>query len=101
MPQFSRRTILAAADILATFGHTGVTQNAGIDGPLQARANGLARYLLAHPEDTDPDGRNLTDVIIESLVGTAIARSTVRYPDHFDYQAFQRDYRPENYRTTK
>lgn len=100
MPQFSRRTILAAVDILASFGHTGVDrfllehglENADIAGSLQARANALARYLLSNPDERDQDSRNLTDTIVESLVSYAISRSTQRYTDHFDYQVFQTNY---------
>lgn len=100
MPQFSRRTVLAAADTFVNFGHAGVSrflleyglENAGIAGSLQERANALSHYLLANPQELDPDGRNLTDAIVESLVGTAISRSTERYTDRFDYQLFQTNY---------
>lgn len=100
MPQFSRRTILAAADLIVGFGHTGVDrfllehglEGAGIVGSLQARANALARYLLEHPQQFDQDGHNLTDTVVEALVLHAITRCTDTYSRRFDYASFQRDY---------
>jgi len=100
MPQFTRRTILSAADMIASFGHTGVDrfllehglENAGIIGSLQARANGLARYLLDNPEQRDEDGRNLTDTVVESLVQRAISECAYGYSSEFDYDRFRESY---------
>jgi hypothetical protein len=100
MPQYSRRTILAAADTIANFGHTGVDrfllehglENSGIVGSLQARANGLARYLLANPEQLDQDGRNLTNTVVEDLVQRAMSRCIGGYPSGFQLERFQESY---------
>jgi hypothetical protein len=100
MPEFSRRTILAAADVLAGYGHTGVDrflleyglEDTGVGGSLQARANALSLHLLANPQQRNEDGRNLTDAIVGELINHAIRTRVDRYSQAFDYQAFQQSY---------
>jgi hypothetical protein len=97
MPQFTRRTILAATDLIADFGHSAVDrfvleyglENAGIVGNLRDRASAVARHLLNAPDRLDDDGRNLTDTIVENLVVRAIAGCVDRYSRSFDYTLFQ------------
>src|SRR5271166_3912964 len=84
MPIYSRRTILAATDSLANFGHAALTRfllEYGLDevgdaGSLRDRANAIARYLLRNPDATDDDDRNLTDSIVSRLVEEAIGSHT-------------------------
>ena len=100
MPQFTRRTILAATDLIADFGHSGVNrfvlqyglENAGIQGNLRDRASAVARHLLNAPEHLDDDGRNLTDTIVTDLVERAIARCVDRYSNMFDYARFREEF---------
>jgi hypothetical protein len=76
MPQFSRRTILAATDLLPDYGHSALTRfllDYGLDevadaGNLRDRANAIARFLVKHPEANDDEGRNLTDSLVEKLI---------------------------------
>ena len=97
MPQFSRKTLLAATDCL-----TQLMSHAEIDRFLleygledvvpsegsskQARANALARHLLADPERTDEDGRNLIDALVEDLVHRAIENTGSVF---FDDRSFE------------
>lgn len=92
MPIFSRRTILAATDILTGFGHADLTRflleydldGVGDAGSLRDRANAIARHLLRNPEATDEEGRNLTDSMVSRLVEHAISRNTEGAGFHFD-----------------
>jgi len=81
MPAFSRKTILAATDLLENRIHSDLNRfelEYGLEneplprGSIRDRATGIARYLLANPHATDEDGRNLTDVIVEVLVRGAM-----------------------------
>ena len=100
MPQFTRRTILAATDLIADFGHSGVNrfvlqyglENAGIEGNLRDRANAVARHLLNAPDQLDDDGRNLTDTIVTDLVERAIAQCSERYSHTFDHTRFREEF---------
>jgi hypothetical protein len=101
MASFSRKTILAVTDILATWGHSDLDrfllehglEEAGLaGGSRQARANDIARYLLRNPEITRDDGRNLTDAIVEHVIQGAIS-NCIRY-SAFEYAHFQEQYGP-------
>ncbi len=95
MPQFSRRTILAATDLLVRFSHAALTRfllEYGLDevgdaGSLRDRANAIARYLLRNPNSTDFDDRNLTDSLISRLVRDEMARFT-DYDGAFQFDRF-------------
>lgn len=95
MAQFSRRTVLAATDLLENAGHAHITRfllEYGLEnhvaGPsMRDRASGTARYLIENPEALGEDGQNLTDTVVEALVSGAI-RSFVGYDGHFDYPRF-------------
>ena len=97
MPQFSRRTILAATDIVGGWGHHAITrfflehavENEIGDGSCAVRGTNLATYLLANPNAQDQDGGNLTDTIVTAVVDGAIRRATGGYPEAFDYRTFQ------------
>jgi hypothetical protein len=102
MPQFSRRTILAAADVFGNLGHAAVTrfmlehglEDANVAGSLQDRSNALGRYLLQDPARLDQDGRNLVDTVVSDLVNHSIARCQEHYSGTFDYQRFRDNYPP-------
>ncbi len=97
MPQFARRTILAATDFVAGMGHSGVDrlllehglEDAGMIGSLRDRATALARYLLQEPDRLDDEGRCLTDVIVADLIERAMDQCTKGYPREFDFELFQ------------
>jgi hypothetical protein len=98
MAQFSRRTILAATDLLPALTHAEIDRfalehglerifvgNSKVD-----RVNTLARYLIDHPEELNEDGGNLTDGIVTLLTEGAIGRSVGGYPSYmFDLNIFQ------------
>lgn len=98
MAQFSRRTVLAATDLLENAGHARITrfaleyglENHDVGNSMRNRANSLAGYLIANPEELGEDGQNLTDAVIEALVNDAI-RNCFGY-DGFDYPRFQERY---------
>ncbi len=80
---FSRKTILAATDLLANLGHAALTRllmEYGLEGlpgaSLRDRANTVARHLLQNPEAVDGDDTNLTDAIVVRMVADAIAGAT-------------------------
>src|SRR5437868_4249657 len=99
MAQFSRRTILAAVDLLPNY-HAQIDRFAlehGIEqvvvGPsIATRTIALSRYLIENPEALNEDGENLTNVLVTHFVNVAIERSTQGYPRAFDFESFQRDY---------
>jgi hypothetical protein len=100
MPVFSRRTILAATDLLTNFSHATLTRfllEYGIDevadaGSLRDRANATARYLLRNPDAIDGDGQNLTDSVVSALINHAIGGSTDGAGFHFDrFSAYHPD----------
>lgn len=100
MPQFSRRTILAATDLVGNWGHTSINrfflehglENAIANGSCATRGNNLAAYLLQNPNGQDQDGGNLTDTIVNHLVNGAIENSKSGYPREFNYGDFQTAY---------
>jgi hypothetical protein len=100
MPQFSRKTLLAATDTLTNYGHADIDRFllehslekvASTPGTSkQSRANELARFLVADPERTDENGRNIQDVIVEALVQRALDRCTGYCG--FDSKRFEEQY---------
>jgi hypothetical protein len=67
---FSRKTILAATDLLPHFSHAALTRfllGYGLDrlpgGSLRDRSNAVAVHLLRNPEAVDDEGNNLSDAI--------------------------------------
>jgi hypothetical protein len=105
MPQFSRRTVLAATDVLAGWSHTDIDRfllEFGLEETVRGnsradRANALGRQLIRSPDETSEDGENLTDAIIKQLVGHAIGRSAHGYPREFNFDTFRTTY-PALYR---
>lgn len=101
MPQFSRKTILAAIDTLQGMSHSAITRYVleyGLENVVpegfvnkQERATSLSKYLLKSPQRLDADGSNLTDVIVRERIASAISDCTSCY-DGFDYEAFQSNY---------
>jgi hypothetical protein len=97
MPQFSRRTILAATDIMANWSHNSIDRfllEYGLENAVQAgsradKANNLARYLLQHPDSQNEDGGNLTDTVVTEVVNGAIENSMSGYPRQFNIGDFQ------------
>ena len=77
MAQFTRRTILAAVDMLPEWNsHARVDRFAlehslediAVGGSLAAKGLALSRYLIQNPEAQNEDGSNLTDVIVGHFV---------------------------------
>jgi hypothetical protein len=68
MAHFSRRTILAATDLLANWGHTDIDRfllEYGLEETIRGnsranRANALGRHLIRNPDAVTEDGVNLT-----------------------------------------
>lgn len=99
MASFSRKTILAVTDILSGWSHSSLDRfllEHGLEeaqlsgGSREARANGIARYLLGNPDATEEDGRNLVDAVVDEVVQSAL--SNCRGYSGFDYQIFQQRY---------
>jgi hypothetical protein len=96
MAQFSRRTILAATDVLAEWGHTDIDRffleyglEEAVGGTSRAdRANTLGRYLIKNPRKLGEDGENLSDAVVMALVDRAVRRSFTGYPPEFDVMDF-------------
>jgi hypothetical protein len=99
MTQYSRKTVLAATDLLENVGHARINrfllehdlENAVAGGSTRDRATALARYLLQYPEVLNEDGENLTDAVVEQLV-TDVIRGFVSYEGEFDYDTFSQMY---------
>ena len=100
MAQFSRRTILAATDLMANWGHTNIDRflleyalEEIVRGNSMAnRANALGRHLIANPDALSDDGLNLTDTIVGELVNGALLASTDGYPRQFSFDVFRERY---------
>ncbi len=100
MAQFSRRTILAATDLMASWGHTAIDRfmlEYGLEDVVKGysradRANALGRYLVANPDARSEDGENLTDSIVGELVRGAVRASEGGYPRAFNYDHFRQNY---------
>src|ERR1017187_5134683 len=98
MPQFSRRTILAATDLMADWRHTGITRflreygrDETVHGYSRAdRANALGKHLIRNPEALSDDGECLTDAVVTKLIEYAIRGSYVNYPEEFSIELFRR-----------
>jgi hypothetical protein len=100
MPQFSRRTILAATDIVGSWSHANISRfllEHGLEGAVEGgscavRGMNLARHLMQNPEARNEDGANVTDTIIGQITGRAIENSQSGYPRQFNYGDFQVNY---------
>jgi hypothetical protein len=101
MAQFSRRTVLAAADALADLcSHAGIDRFAlehGLEGITGVgskivRTNALARHLIENPELVNEDRENLTATVVSALVRQAIDASKHGYPAGFHYETFKEKY---------
>lgn len=100
MAQFTRRTILAATDLMATWGNTGIDRFAleyGLEQVARGysradRANAVGRYLIENPDAATEDGGNLTDTVVSRLVGDAIRASRYGYPEEFHFEHFSENY---------
>ena len=99
MGQFTRRTVLAAVDMLQAWkSHARVDRFAlehGLEdivvgGGLAAKGLALSRYLVQNREAQNEDGENLTDVIVGHFVQEAIENATYGSPRTFHYGSFQR-----------
>jgi len=103
--QFSRRTILAAVDILAGWGyHVQVDrfvlehglENVVGGGSIAAKAHALSGHLIENTDALNEDGENLADVVVGQLVADAIRRSTTGYPREFDLGTINQNYQALN-----
>jgi hypothetical protein len=82
MPQFSRRTVLAATDLLENAGHARITrflleyglENYVLGRSMRDRASGIARYLIENSEVLNDEGQNLTDAVVGELVADAVGQ---------------------------
>lgn len=84
--QFSRQTIIAAADILKSLGHSGLDRlllEFGLSDPdagkggggLLARATSLAQFAIHHPEEQTAEGLRIGEAIVRRA-----AQEHKRYP---------------------
>lgn len=100
MARFSRRTILAATDLMADWGHTAIDRfllehalDETVRGNSRAdRANSLGRHLIRNPDAVNDYGENLTDVIVMALIEHAMGRSSGGYPPQFNIDYFRRNF---------
>ena len=100
IPQFSRRTILAATDRLGGWGNTEIDRflpEYGLEDTVRGgsradRGNALGRYLLASPDATTEDGENLTDAIVFSIVEDLIQTLQAGYEREFNVEVFRERY---------
>lgn len=72
--KYSRRTVIAAADILKSLGHAGLGQfflemdlnrHPDPSGGLQGRVTALAKYLVDNPAKRTEDGVSLWDAVVD------------------------------------
>jgi hypothetical protein len=99
MTRFSRKTVLAATDLIEHFGHARITrfllehglENEAPNGSKRDRANGVARYLIANPDLLNDEGQNLTDAVVGALLADAVDQCTV-----YD-QLFRRQFSHERF----
>jgi hypothetical protein len=97
MAQFSRRTILAATDVLGAQGHTEITRfllEQGLEDAIAGRsradrANGVARLLIQNPNQRNDLGENLSDAVVTAMVANAISSSFGGYPNAFQLDRFK------------
>ncbi|HLZ40041.1 MAG TPA: hypothetical protein VKQ11_03725 [Candidatus Sulfotelmatobacter sp.] len=100
MPQFSRRTVLAAVDTILNRTHAEIDRFAleyGLERTVVGyskadKANALGAHLVANPDATTDDGENLTDAVVTALVDHAIRRSRAGYPPQFSLDEFRRGF---------
>src|SRR4051794_24571221 len=100
MASFSRRTILAATDLMANWGHTNIDRflleyalEESVQGnSMMSRANSLAKFLIQHPTTLSDDGLNLTDTIVGELVNRALGVSIDGYSTAFSFDVFRDRY---------
>lgn len=100
MAQFSRRMILAATDLMASWGHTFIDRfllEYGLENTVTGnsradRANALGRHLIANPDALSEDGENLTDSVVGQLVENAVCASKDGYPREFSFDVFRQNY---------
>jgi hypothetical protein len=101
MAQFSRRTVLAASDIIGNWSHQDIDRfllEHALENviPQRSRAQkgmAIARHLVEHPDAVNEDGANLTDTIVGAVVAGGIERSTHGYPvREFHLDEFQNNY---------
>ena len=101
MAQFSRRTVLAATDVMANWGHAEIDrflleyelEDAVQAGSRAQKAIALGRHLIQNPELQNEDGENLTDVVVDQIVTFALKMSTHGYlSGEFDFDTFRQSY---------
>jgi hypothetical protein len=100
MPQFSRRTILAATDVIALRSHAQIDRfllEYGLEDAVAGyskadKATALGRHLMRNPEAVTDTGENLTDVIVRALVADAISSCHGGYPAEFRFNEFRQGY---------
>ena len=98
-PFSSRKTILAAADMLKALGHSGFDRflmelglmdtEAGRGSGLMARANSLAKYAIEHPDARTAEGKPLSAAIVAEAGNIYREGITVNIGDK-ERDAFQR-----------
>jgi hypothetical protein len=93
-------TIRAATDALPQRQtHAGIDRlflDHGLEGTVggnskEARANELARYLIANPDAQDDYGENLSDTVITGLIDELV-RAHTNYNNEFEYDRFKESY---------
>jgi hypothetical protein len=96
MPQFSRRTILAATDVVQIRSHAEIDRFLleygleSVTGYSKAdKSTALGRHLLRSPEALADDNENLSDVVVTALVDQAIRACFTGYPAEFSLEEFQ------------
>src|SRR5215469_2917218 len=101
MPRFSRRTILAATDLLADASHAELNrfelehglENRIDGGSRRDRATSIARLLIRNPEEVNEDGENLSDAVVSAVIDRELAQRR-GWNGQFDYESFNQ-YRPD------
>lgn len=100
MAQFSRRTILAATDLLTDRTHSGIDRFAlehGLEAIAQGaskvdKTNAIGKYLVQNPLVNNDYGENLSDSVVIATLKTAIDRSSSEYPFVFRFADFQANF---------
>lgn len=100
MAQFSRRTVVAATEALAAWGHADIDQFAlryGLENVVVGysrlnKANALGRNLMRNPEARDEDGGNLSDSIVAAITGVCMQSCYGGYPHAFETNTFRERY---------
>ena len=100
MAQFSRRTVVAATEALAAWGHADIDQFAlryGLENVVVGysrlnKANALGRNLMRNPGARDEDGGNLSDSIVAAITGVCMQLCYGGYPRAFETNTFRERY---------